>query len=183
MNRLQSSKARQRILTVATKLFYEHDAHTIGVDRICEEANVSKRTLYKHFPTKETLVATAITTLGSEWFEECKNIDSENPVERITHIFKMIEPVAELENFQGCVLMNTSIELRDSSALAKGVARDIKGRLYEYFKQQAELMHAKNPAELAEQLVMLFDGCSAWIVMRHKFPTSTYSSLKLLLQP
>jgi AcrR family transcriptional regulator len=181
MTTVKNSKARQRIIEAASKLFYQHDAHTIGVDRISEEANVSKRTLYKYFSTKEELLSTVITVLGTGWFEACKDSESDDPADRIRHVFKMMEPVAELEDFKGCVLMNTSIELRDSNALARGVARDFKQRLFEYFEHQAKRMEVKNPSELAQQLVMLFDGCSAWIVMRHKFPASTHSSLKMLL--
>lgn len=77
--------------------------------------------------------------------------------------------------------MNTSIELRDSNASAKDIAREFKDRLYEYFEKQAKLLGIKEPSTLAEQLVLLHDGCSAWIVMRHTFPTSVFDTLNMLL--
>jgi AcrR family transcriptional regulator len=175
-------KPKERIIEMSAKLFYGHDAHTVGVDKICEVADVSKRTLYKYFPTKEALASAAINRLGEEWFELCTNVESDDPAERITHVFKMFEPVAESTDFQGCIFMNTSIELRDSNALAKGVAKEFKNKLYDYFKQQATLLHAKDPGLLAEQLILLHDGCAAWIVMRRKFPVSTYHTLATLLE-
>jgi AcrR family transcriptional regulator len=178
---LTKQKPRARIITTATQLFYGHDAHTVGVDRICEVADVSKRTLYKYFPTKEALVAAAITALGDAWYEACTSSDSDDPVERITHVFKMVKPMAKKADFYGCVLMNTSIELRDSNALAKDVAKEFKDRLYNYFEQQATLLRVKDPGVLAEQLILLHDGCSAWIVMRHEFPMSTFTTLNMLL--
>lgn len=182
MNKVTEGKPKDRIISVSAKLFYGHGINAIGVDRICEEANVSKRTLYKYFPSKEVLVSAAITELGQSWFKACINTSSDNPIDRITHVFKMVEPMAEVKEFYGCILMNTSIELRGSDDLAISVVREFKGRLYTYFKQQATLLGAKEPNIVAEQLVLLYDGCSAWIVMRRKFPTSTFHTLDILLR-
>jgi hypothetical protein len=65
--------------------------------------------------------------------------------------------------------------------MAKEVAKSFKTKLYDYFKQQAILLQAKDPDVLAEQLVLLYDGCAAWIVMRRKFPTSTFRTLDILI--
>jgi len=174
-------KPKDRIIEASAKLFYDHDTHSVGVDKICEVANVSKRTLYKHFSTKEILISDTIIKLGEEWFEACSNIDSEDPVKRITHVFEMFQSMAEVPDFYGCVLMNTSVEQRDSNTLAKAVAKTFKDKLYDYFVLQGTLLEIKNPEELAEQLILLYDGCSAWIVMRHKFPQSVFRTLTILL--
>ncbi len=174
-------KARERILTTSTNLFYGHDSHMVGVDKICEVANVSKRTLYKHFSTKETLISASINRLGEEWFEACVSSGSDDPAKSITHVFKMFESMAEVPDFYGCILMNTSIEQRGVNALAQEVAKAFKGKLYDYFAEQGTLLQIKDPKELAEQLVLLHDGCSAWIVMRHKFPQSVFRTLDILL--
>lgn len=182
MNKTAVVKPRQRIVEASAKLFYGRDSNAVGVDRVCEVANVSKRTLYKHFSTKDLLVMAAIESLGDAGYNGFTNLDSTDPSERITYIFKQFELNAENPDFYGCVLMNTSIELRGTDAKAKNVARKVKDDLLNYFEQQATLLGAKNPSELAEQLLLLFDGCSAWIVMRKKFPQATYKTLSLLLK-
>src|SRR5258708_1213948 len=48
--------AEMRILDAAENLFYREGIHATGVERIAEEAQVSKRTLYRHFPSKNDLV-------------------------------------------------------------------------------------------------------------------------------
>lgn len=181
MNKTTKEKPKDRIVSVSARLFYGHGINAVGVDRICEEANVSKRTLYKYFPSKEVLVSAAITKLGETWFEACVNSTSDDPTERITHIFKMVESMAEVKDFYGCILMNTSIEMRGSDDLVMGVAKEFKDKLFTYFEQQATLLGAKKPAILAEQFVLLYDGCSAWIVMRRKFPSSIFNTLNILL--
>src|ERR1700748_1671752 len=48
--------ARERIERAATQLFYRNGIHATGVELIAQEANVSKRTLYQHFSTKNGLL-------------------------------------------------------------------------------------------------------------------------------
>src|ERR1700744_545229 len=48
--------ARERIERAATQLFYRNGIHATGVELIAQQANVSKRTLYQHFPSKNDLV-------------------------------------------------------------------------------------------------------------------------------
>jgi len=181
MTSIGSEKPKERIVGTAARLFARYGINAVGVDRICLEADVSKRTLYKYFPSKEALMSAAITNLGESWFEACTNTNLTTPAERITHVFKMVEPMAKVKDFYGCVLMNSSIELRDSNELAVSAARDFKGRLYTFFHEQAVEMNARKPDQLAQQLILLYDGTSAWIVMRREFPASTLPTLSLLL--
>lgn len=182
MNKTAIVKPKQRIVEASAKLFYGRDSNAVGVDMVCAVANVSKRTLYKHFSTKALLAAATLESLGKASYASFTDLDSTDPVERITHIFKQFEFNAEDPEFYGCVLMNASIELRGTDAEAKNAAFKAKNDLLNYFEQQATLLGAKNPNELAEQLLLLFDGCSAWIVMRKKFPQSTYKTLNTLLK-
>ncbi len=57
------SPARARLIDAATRLFYEQGIHAVGVDRVIEEAGVTRATLYKQFGGKENLV---LAYLGHE---------------------------------------------------------------------------------------------------------------------
>lgn len=166
---------------MAASLFYNHDEHTIGVDTICEQANVSKRTLYKHFSSKEVLVSAALSARANMWAEEFMDATIEDPAARIKHVFRVLERNAGSATFHGCPMMNTSIELRDSDVSAYRMAQDFKGQLYRFFKEQATLLKIKDADAVAEQLVVLYDGCNAWIVMRRAFPGSAFMMLDMLL--
>jgi hypothetical protein len=50
---------RERILAVAADLFYRHGIRAIGVESIAEAAGTNKMTLYRHFASKDELVAAA----------------------------------------------------------------------------------------------------------------------------
>src|SRR5258707_15802429 len=48
---------KERILAVAADLFYRHGIKAVGVDLIAETAGTNKMTLYRHFASKDELVA------------------------------------------------------------------------------------------------------------------------------
>ena len=48
---------RERILAAAADLFYRHGIRAVGVEAIAEAAGTNKMTLYRHFASKDELVA------------------------------------------------------------------------------------------------------------------------------
>ena len=48
---------RERILAAAGDLFYRHGIRAVGVEAIAEAAGTNKMTLYRHFASKDELVA------------------------------------------------------------------------------------------------------------------------------
>src|SRR5271167_3387915 len=57
---------RQRILTVARDLFYERGVRAVGVDEIAEAAGTNKMTLYRHFASKDLLVAECLRQFAQQ---------------------------------------------------------------------------------------------------------------------
>jgi AcrR family transcriptional regulator len=62
--RPRSEKARTAILDAATELLLEQGLETVSMDEVAERAGVSKATIYRWWPTKETL---ALDALFHEW--------------------------------------------------------------------------------------------------------------------
>src|ERR1700722_18542566 len=58
---------RERILTAARELFYRRGIHAVGVDAIAETAGTNKMTLYRHFASKDALVAACLSELTQEF--------------------------------------------------------------------------------------------------------------------
>src|ERR1700685_2041068 len=84
--------ARERIERAAAQLFYRNGIHATGVELIAQQANVSKRTLYQHFPSKNDLVDNylrGIDARGGPGVEK-RLSDTEMPArERLLAIFEM----------------------------------------------------------------------------------------------
>ena len=62
--RPRSEKARTAILDAATELLLEQGLETVSMDEVAERAGVSKATIYRWWPSKETL---ALDALYHEW--------------------------------------------------------------------------------------------------------------------
>jgi AcrR family transcriptional regulator len=50
------SEARTRLLGTASQIFYAEGIHSVGIDRIAAEAQVTRATLYRHFAGKDDLI-------------------------------------------------------------------------------------------------------------------------------
>ena len=62
--RPRSEKAREAILASAAELLLAHGLAAVSMDTVAERAGVSKATIYRWWPTKETL---ALDALYHEW--------------------------------------------------------------------------------------------------------------------
>jgi AcrR family transcriptional regulator len=62
--RPRSEKARLAILDAAAELLLNHGLGAVSMDAVAEHAGVSKATIYRWWPTKETL---ALDALENEW--------------------------------------------------------------------------------------------------------------------
>ena len=156
-----SDELRERILQTASALFYQRGVRAVGVDLVVEEAGVAKTSLYRHFRTKDELIA---AFLGRE------DEDFWNNWNRFTELHKT-EPVAELEahldwigervgrpNYRGCPQLNVAAEFPDTDHPARRVAVAHKQELRRRLKGIAERLRVKHPDELAGQLSLLING-------------------------
>src|SRR5438270_1272292 len=57
---------RERILAVAADLFYRHGIRAVGVEAVAEAAGTNKMTLYRHFASKDELVAAYLRCLAEK---------------------------------------------------------------------------------------------------------------------
>src|SRR5919106_5621483 len=80
---------RDQILDAACLCFYERGITATGVDTIAAAADVSKRTLYNHFRSKDDLVLAYIELRDRQWRRtlEARLEDVTAPVDRILAYF------------------------------------------------------------------------------------------------
>src|SRR4030088_2957993 len=58
---------REGIRAAARELFYRRGIHAVGVDAIAEAAGTNKMTLYRHFASKDVLIAACLSELMQEF--------------------------------------------------------------------------------------------------------------------
>src|SRR4051812_37189603 len=109
------SEARARLLSTATRIFYTEGIHSVGVDRITAEAQVTRATLYRHFTGKEELVLAYLTQADQAIRTRvaAATASSQSPPDQIRAIAKTITDGIQSAGFRGCAFLNATAEYFD----------------------------------------------------------------------
>lgn len=152
--------ARERIETAAARLFYHNGIHATGVELIAREANVSKRTLYQHFPGKNDLVESYLRRMDTEGGSpnEQRLADPNLTArERLLAIFEM----SQREVMRGCPFHNAAVESAGTLRGADDIVRAHKQRIIGRLIAVAREAGVADPELLGQQLAVLFEGATA----------------------
>jgi AcrR family transcriptional regulator len=152
--------ARERILIAARTLFHREGIRATGVERIAEEAQVSKRTLYQHFSSKEELVETYLRRIhdaGGPPNEHALDTPGASARNRLLAIFD--SPPAR--RFRGCPFHDAAVEAADEMPDVHDIVHEHKLQFIARLTDTAALAGAKDPYQLGHQLAVLFEGALA----------------------
>src|SRR5215813_11887922 len=72
---------RQRILAAADDLFRRHGIRGIGVEAIAEAAGTNKMTLYRHFESKDELIAEWVRGIINQKEADWEDIAAKHPAD------------------------------------------------------------------------------------------------------
>lgn len=157
-----SPGSRERLLEAAADLTYQQGVG-VGIEALCKAAGVSKRSMYQLFRSKDELLAASLDQRAASY--EARLLppanDGRTPGERILYVFDQLEKQAGTPGFLGCRYLSVQIELKDPDHPASQVAQRVKKRLAGFFRTEARRGGADDPALLARQLILVFDGASA----------------------
>ena len=153
---------RDRLLAAASELFYAHGVHTVGIDKIIERAGVAKASLYSIFGSKDGLVRAYLEARHearrARLLAEIERHD--DPRGRLLAIFDVLASTVAQPGFRGCAFANAAAESALDSAAAE-VTRDVRRWLLEKLAELATTLGVADPAALARQLTLLYDGALA----------------------
>jgi len=154
------SPARARLIDTATRLFYEEGIHSVGVDRIIGEAEVTRATLYKQFGGKENLVLAYLRNEDEmlKGMFAAAGADVTDPDSLLGAVIDGIAADIRLRHTRGCPFINAAAEYPD----ADGAVRQLIGEHREWFRSTlhavAEGAGLVDPAAVAASLVLLRDA-------------------------
>jgi AcrR family transcriptional regulator len=152
--------ARERIERAAAQLFYRNGIHATGVELIAQESNVSKRTLYQHFPSKNDLVDSYLRGMdaGGGSPGERRLDDTTLPArDRLLAIFEM----SRREVMRGCPFHNAAVESAGSLRSTDEIVRAHKQQFTRRLIAVAQEAGAADAHLLGQQLAGLFEGATA----------------------
>jgi AcrR family transcriptional regulator len=152
---------RARILAAATELFYWHGIRAVGVEAIAEAAETNKMTLYRHFASKDELVAEYLRTLFCEKDVMWRKIEGEHPDDPHAQLMGWLQLVAANvadPKSRGCAIANAAVELPEKDHPARKVIEDCKRKSRESLVALCRKANIAEPELLADQLFMLLEG-------------------------
>jgi AcrR family transcriptional regulator len=154
-------EVRDKILETASELFYKRGVRAVGVDLVVEKAGVAKTSLYRHFGTKDDLIAAFLDRedqdFWSAWDRVAEQHADDAKAELDAHLGWIGERVGRA-NYRGCPQINVAAEFPESDHPARKVAQAHKHEMRRRLKVIAERLNAASPDELAGQLSVLVNG-------------------------
>ena len=152
---------RERLLAVAAELFYRHGIRAVGVEAIAEAAGTNKMTLYRHFPSKDELVAEYLRQAASAANRCWDTYEQAHPGDPLAQVRAWLAEMADhLANTdeRGCALANAAVELPDKTHPARRVIEEYKVAQRNRLVDLCRSAGLSDPEMLADELHLLLEG-------------------------
>lgn len=153
---------KQEIIAKAYSAFYDGGFHATGIDTVMADSGISKRTLYKYFPSKEDLIEAVLDQYGEDTDTYLFNpalARSDDPRKQIFALFDVRREMMEA-SCRGCLAMKAGQEYigkhEGIAARGRGASIYVENRFIDLC-QKAGL---KAPAETGRQINLLFQGAA-----------------------
>lgn len=107
--------AKQRILDTADLLFYDEGIRAVGVDRLISASSVTKATFYKHYRSKDRLIAEYVDHRHRQAVIELADLVEQQPsAEAVLRALQQsISAWISSPDFRGCPFINAAAEFSD----------------------------------------------------------------------
>ncbi|MGH3444376.1 MAG: TetR/AcrR family transcriptional regulator [Nocardioidaceae bacterium] len=153
-----------RILDAAARCFYRDGIYATGVDALAAEAGVSKRTLYNHFGSKDSVIAAYLRQREDHWQAKLESVWDEmgdDPIDRVVAYVRAYARPVQPEVFRGSAFINAAAELAEEESEALAVIQHSLNRLEEGIDSILETAGYEHAAGLAKRVLYLMEGAVA----------------------
>lgn len=159
---IDNLRPKDRILQVASVLFYTQGYHATGINQIIREAKVAKASFYDHFSSKEALAVAYLERRREKWIGLLKQAaaQSDDPTQKIVALFDFLEQWITDTEFRGCAFLNiasefptTENQIRVTVAAHKQTQRDFIVELVQSLEPQPD-----DVAATADAIFLLFES-------------------------
>jgi AcrR family transcriptional regulator len=159
---MRTPTKRDEIVRTAYEIFYKHGFHATGVERLLADTGISKRTLYKHFRSKEDLIVAAIAhyqdTLFGALPGELRRLAGNDPQGQLLAIFDLRREAFERGDFTGCFAINAKVEFEGKHGGVETACVRFSRDLEALMRELCEQAGYSDPPQIARQLTLLLEG-------------------------
>ncbi|EPC02371.1 hypothetical protein L861_15150 [Litchfieldella anticariensis FP35 = DSM 16096] len=161
---------RDDILYTALRLFNENGYHAVGVDRIRDEAQVSKMTLYKYFANKDKLVEEVLKLRHRMFKESLEGAISKatTPLEKLRALLNWHIHWFFSKNFHGCMFIKATGEFHDTRDFL-AVSREHKNWITGLLTTILKDANVPQPESCAQLFEITIDGMIVNASIFHSF--------------
>ncbi|MEV5433218.1 TetR/AcrR family transcriptional regulator [Streptomyces sp. NPDC052701] len=164
----RQTPAGEKVLAAASRLFYDKGIQAVGVELIAAEAQVTKKTLYDRFRSKDELIVAYLEERDERWRADLRALLAQHhgdPKAQLLAAFDALQAWTAAGSDRGCAFARACTDL-PADHPGQQVARQHKSWLLARLREAADAADAADPRTLAEQLLMLHDGACAATVSR-----------------
>ena len=175
---IEPSAARQQILETASELFYQKGIQHVGINEVIAESGVTKRTLYRWFPSKDKLIEEVMKHRAQQWiqwFEKAVNERGNTPKEQLLATFDVLREWYASPGFRGCPFINAVLELADASHKAHHVSIDLRESIRQIIMRLAAQAGVQNPDMFSRQYLLLIGGASLMATIEQSPDGATFA--------
>jgi AcrR family transcriptional regulator len=153
---------RQRILEAAYDLFSRHGLQAVGVNAVVERSGVAKRTLYRHFASKDELVLEFLRMREARWTREWLQGQveqrAETPEDRLLAVFDVFHDWFQDDELEGCSFINVLLEVDDRTSSVRQASIVHLARIREFLAELATQAGIERPDDFARRWHILMKG-------------------------
>jgi AcrR family transcriptional regulator len=159
---VSKSLKRDEMIKYAYALFYKNGFHATGVDTILEGTGISKRTLYKHFTSKEGLIVATIDYYHQTRYkviaDYLEKSPAKSPVEKALSIFDFLSELVDSGWLEGCFAMNAKTEYANKAKEIEAASEAYGTVLQQLIALYLKEGNITNSESVVMQIFMLFEG-------------------------
>jgi AcrR family transcriptional regulator len=162
----ETNSPKDKLFQTAARLFYQRGYRATGVDTIAAESGIGKMTLYRHYPSKEDLIAAFLRDSDRDFWQRFEEITRAAPTarEKLLAFFESLQDYATSPACYGCPFINAASEYPEPRHPGHQIALQHKQAVRDRFLALAREAGAGRPEALANGLLLLMDG--AYIAAR-----------------
>jgi AcrR family transcriptional regulator len=157
----EKAAPRERIIAAARELFYRQGIRAVGVDAVADAAGTNKMTLYRHFTSKDELVAECLREFAREaeaGWDALARAHPGKPRDQLRAWLKRMAEHISASTERGCALANAAIELPEKDHPARQVIESFKKAQRERLVRLCREAGLTQPELLADELFLLLEG-------------------------
>lgn len=157
MNDDKKRSAKEKILQTAHALFYSFGIRATGIDKIIEQAKVTKVTFYRHYPSKNALILAYLDYRHEIWLHWFRNTlekqiqTAKSPADALA---ETLEEWFTSPDFRGCAFINATAESGDILEDIQQISRRHKQETGHVISTLLNLTETTSE----EEIVMMMDG-------------------------